>query len=737
MGLSAIRWCVLALVALAAQPSLPVAAEGFRQGAWPFRALTRPAVPATARNDWAKNPVDHFVLERLADSGLSPSCEAERLVLLRRVTFDLTGLPPTIAEQDAFLADASPDAYENVVDRLLASPHYGERWAQHWLDVVRYAETDGFKSDRLKPNAWRYRDYVIRAFNDDLPYDRFVRQQLAGDELEPENPEALVATGYLRLGPDEDNAANLHQRRQELLDEITDTAGLTFLGLTIGCAQCHDHKFDPILQTDYFRLQAFFAALTERDGATAASPAELASYAEQLARWEAATADVRRQLEELLAPERAKVASSALEKYEATIQECYLTPEESRTPEQRRIARMVERRMTFQFEDAMPDRLNKEQRARYDDLQRQLGEYASLRPRDLPQAMAVADLGPVAPQTFLLDGGSLSRPREALQPGFPEFLTDEPPEPIATPPASTGRRSQLAHWLTRPDHPLTARVIVNRVWQHHFGEGIVATPNDFGFQGGSPSHPALLDWLATELVENGWRLKHVHRLMVTSATYRQASRVVAADPGTASAMQADPENRWLWHARRRRLEGEAVRDAMLAVSRDLNDRMYGESARPELPNGVSARYAWKPDAAPEDRNRRSIYVFAKRNMRFPMFEAFDQPDLHQSCARRPTTVTAPQSLLMLNSKFTRETAEHWASRLTESNTADGALVQQAYREAFGRLPAAEELCQATTFLMEQREFLAQESELAADARREAVSDFCQALFNSNEFVTVD
>ncbi|MDZ4778843.1 MAG: DUF1549 and DUF1553 domain-containing protein [Planctomycetia bacterium] len=750
------RWLPVAL--WAAFVALPVlhayGDDGYRAGGWPFLPLARPAVPTAAVDDWAANPIDHFVLEYLSERGLRPNATADKLALLRRVTFDLTGLPPTVAEQDAFLADGTPNAYETVVDRLLASSRFGERWAQHWLDVVRYAETDGFKSDRLKPNAWRYRDYVIRAFNEDLPYDRFVRQQLAGDELEPGNPDALISTGYLRLCADEDNAANLHQRRQELLDDITDTTGLTFLGLTLGCAQCHDHKYDEILQTDYFRFQAFFAAITERDDAPAADSNGMADYHSQREAWELATADIRRQIEELLQPERDAIAKTSLEKYEASIQQCFLTPDADRTPEQRRIAEMVARRMEFQFEDTLPNKLDQENRARYDDLQKQLSEFDAQRPPAPPHAMAVAELGALAPVTHLLDGGNVDRPLQPLEPGFPEFLTSAPPEKLdcVDQAHTTGRRAQLASWLTQPDHPLTARVIVNRLWQDHFGEGIVATPNDFGFQGGAPSNPELLDWLAAELVAHGWSLKHIHRLMVTSATYCQSSFLGDDDANVQLASTADPANRRLWRARRQRLSGESIRDAMLAITGDLNLRMYGESARPELPDGVSARYAWKPDVQAADRNRRSVYVFAKRNLRFPIFEAFDQPDLNQSCARRPTTVTAPQSLLMLNSKFTREMAVKWAERLIANATDDDALVTQAYREAYGRRPTPDELERGRSFLTEQALFLepdAQQVEsqdgatVAANqtaiqnARQAAVMDFCHAVFNSNEFISID
>jgi hypothetical protein len=668
----------------------------------------------------------------------------------------LTGLPPTGAEVAAFLADDSPDAYSRLVDRLLSSPRFGERWAEHWLDLVRYAETEGFKADQLRENAFRYRDYVIDSFNRDRPFDDFIRQQVAGDELEPDNPEALIATGFLRLYADEDNAANLFQRRQEILDDVTDTTSLVFLGLTMGCAQCHDHKFDDILQTDYFRLQAFFVSMAERD-VPATTLADIATHEAELARWQEATAAVRNEIESLLQPVREDMEKFNLEKYEPAIVTCYQKPAGERTPFEEQISRMVQWRLARQFdEEVAAKKLSEGRQTRYAELKKELAEFDSLKPASLPMAMTVSDIGPEAPPTRLLDGGNWRRPTDVLEPGFPEFLGAEPPEKIALAgihrsEPTTGRRSQLAHWLTRPDHPLTARVIVNRIWQHHFGRGIVATPNDFGLQGERPTHPELLDWLAVELVENAWSLKHIHRLMVTSSTYRMTSSVTSDDENAIRAAKVDHENKLLWRANRRRLEGEAIRDAMLQVAGELNLQMHGPSARPALPVGVSERYAWEPDKEAAQRNRRSVYVFAKRNLRYPIFEAFDQPDLHQSCARRAVTITAPQSLLMLNSELTLDLSRRWAERLlAEHVNAPRELIGKVYRSAYGRNATDEEINLATVFFSEQSRLVAESAgdmlipetkDVHPDAQRsfdiEAVADFCHAVFNSNEFITVD
>jgi hypothetical protein len=666
---------------------------------------------------------------------LAFSARADKLRLLRRVTFDLTGLPPTLAEQEAFLGDAAPDAYLKVVDRLLASPRFGERWAQHWLDLVRYAESDGFKADDLRPDAHKYRDYVIRAFNADLPYDRFIRQQLAGDEMEPNNPEALLATGFLRLWPDEYNAANLEQRRQEILDDVTDTTGLVFLGLTVGCARCHDHKYDPTLQRDYFSLQAFFAPLLPRDDLPTADAAIRADFQKRMLAWETATKDVRTEMDGLLANKRADLRKGALEKFRAEIKEAVLTPPEKRTPYQQQIAAMAERQMRTAEAGAV-NKLPADLKKKYQDLEQKLAGIQPGRPAPLALAMAVSDVGPVGPPVHRLLAGDWRKPREQVSPGFPEFLgATQLDRRVSEGVRSTGLRSALARWLTRKEHPLTARVMVNRLWQHHFGVGLVPTTSDFGLTAEPVSHSDLLDYLAVEFMERGWSLKHMHRLMVTSAAYCQDSAVNAENPIQKRAMAADPDNRLLWRARRRRLEGEALRDAMLASSGELNGRMFGPSARPKLPDKIS-KYAWTPDARVEDQNRRSIYVMARRNMRFPLFDAFDLPDMHNSCARRVLTTTAPQALLLLNGEFTQErTRRIGTDLLAQYGNDDAGLVGQAYRLVWNRPATAEEIRLGVKFLSRQSQLPGDGSQ--GTLRSAAVADLCHALLNTSEFLYVD
>jgi len=733
----------LALLFLPAIVPLPANAEGTPAEARTSRMFEpprRPALPAAGPKD-STNPIDLFLQTALRKRGLSLSARADKLRLLRRVTFDLTGLPPTLAEQEAFVGDQTADAYEKVVDRLLASPRFGERWAQHWLDLVRYAESDGFKADDLRPDAHRYRDYVIRAFNTDLPYDRFLQQQLAGDEMEPDDLEARLATGFLRLWPDEYNAANLEQRRQEILDDITDTTGLVFLGLTVGCARCHDHKYDPLLQKDYFRLQAIFAPLVSRDDLPAVSATAQAEYRQRLETWEKASAPIRAEMDRLLAGRRVDLRKGALGKFRPEIQQAVLTSDEQRTPYQKQIAAIAEKQLTFS-DVAVSKKLQGSAKTRYLELEKQLAAVKPGRPEPLPTAMSVRDVGTDGPPTHRLLAGDWRKPREQVQAGFPDFLGDLPlqkqvPDGIR----STGLRSALARWLTRKDHPLTARVMVNRLWQQHFGVGLVPTSSDFGAQGEEVSHPELLDFLAVEFVDKGWSLKAMHRLMVTSAAYCQESRVDPETPAHRQALKADPGNRLLWHARRARLEGESLRDTMLLISGDLNPRMFGPSARPKLPDKIS-KYAWVPDVRPEDQNRRSIYVLARRNMRFPLFDTFDLPDMHNSCSRRLNTTTAPQALILLNGDFTRERAQKIASDLLNRHGSDDSnLVAAAYRLSWCRPATADEVRLGIQFLSRQTQRLRESgtgpARDGAAARTEAFADLCHALLNTNEFLYVD
>ncbi len=507
---------------------------------WAFRPLERPQPPEVRAAAWVRNPIDRFVLARLEAEGLRPTPEADRVTLARRACFDLTGLPPAPDEVDRLCADTSPGAWRRYVERLLDRPQYGERWAQHWLDLARFAETDGFEHDKLRPEAWRYRDWVIQALNDDLPYDEFVRLQIAGDELRPGDRAAAVATGFALCGADMPDINLQDERRHMVLNELTGAVGAVLLGLQIGCAECHDHKYDPISQADFYRLRAIFAPGV----------------------------------------------------------------------------------------DFKPHRF---------------GRVLHESRRD-------------PPMSHLMIRGDFRRPGPEVQPAFPRVanLWNDEPTPAVSGVESSGRRSSLARWLTRPDHPLTSRVIVNRLWQFHFGRGLVSTPSDFGVMGDTPSHPKLLDWLATELIRENWSLKRLHTLMLTSATYRQASRNPTPGSNHAQrqtvqtnweqARRVDPENVLLWRMNRLRLEGEAIRDAMLAASDGLSQRRGGIGVMPPLPLELKAtllKNQWQVSQDTEDHRRRSVYLFVRRNLRYPLFEAFDRPDTNASCPRRSRSTTAP------------------------------------------------------------------------------------------------
>jgi hypothetical protein len=754
-------WAVFLLLLLATQAS----SAGEPKGSdWPFVPPKRPAIPLIHRTNWVRNPLDAFVLAGLEKAGLQPNPQADKLTLLRRATFDLTGLLPTPAEREAFLADHAPDAYERLADRLLHSPQFGERWAQHWLDVVRFAETDGFKLDRLRPNAWRYRDYVIRSFNNDWPYDRFLAEQIAGDELEPNNPDALTATGFYRLHPEENNGSNYRMVRQDILDDVTDVFGTTFLGLTFGCARCHDHKFDPLTQKDYFRLQAFFTPLMQRDDLPLAPPEEQARYQRRLAKWREDTRAWRAQCDTLLAQPRKAIRQEVIDTFDADTQKALATPTRKRTPLQRQLAALANKQIDRKVARAYR-RLSKEKRAIYDDLQKKI---EAGKPEPLPVAMGVSSIDGEPPPTYRLATGNYRRPRERVQPGFPECLpavsdaSQKRREETTLLRSVANQRADLARWLCRPDHPLTSRVIVNRIWQHHMGAGIVGTPNDFGVQGEKPTHPELLDYLASELIRQGWTLKSIHRLIVTSATYQQAS-LPACNPTIEKSLAADPSNKLLWHARIKRREAESIRDAVLQVSAQLNPRMGGPSNCPLLPAIVmEGKYAWDPDEKPCDRNRRSVYVLAKRNFAYPLFAAFDQPDRVNSCPVRPSTITAPQALAMLNGEFTLDQARHLAgSLLAEHGHVPAQLIRAAYLRAFSREPDAQEIAAAEKFLLRQARLVGSPVEragagmppvprqtggLTPPARQPnprdaafaaALVDFCHALLNSAEFLDVE
>ncbi len=737
--------CLALFVALGLSFWMATDAEAARRKRlpWGYKRYDRPAIPTVKNPSWIRNPIDAFVLAGLEGGGLAPSPEASRRELIRRVTYDLTGLPPTPKEIEAFLADESEDAYEKLVDRLLASPRYGERWAMYWLDLVRYAESDGFRADGFRPTAWRYRDYVIRSFNDDKPFDRFLREQIAGDELYPNSSEAIIATAFNRHFPDEHNARNVDNRRQEILNDMTDVTGQVFLGLTMGCARCHDHKYDPLTQKDYYRLQAFFAAFSYRDDLPIAKADQRREYERKLKTWQGKTATIRAEIAKFEGPYRTRLERANKNKFIKEFQVAYDTPYEKRTPYQKQIADMVAKQVNVP-ETRLTKALKKADKAKWDKLQAELKKFDKYKPRSFAKSMGITDIGRVAPSMYILQGGSHKRPGQEVSPGFIEAIDKTEPTIVAPKHIdTTGRRAALAKWLSDPNNNhMTPRVTVNRLWQHHFGRGIVATPSDFGKQGDYPTHPELLNWLAKEFVAKGWSLKKMHRLMVTSNTYRQSSR------SNAEVHKVDPQNSYFWRMNRRRLEGEALRDAMLMVAGKLNLKMGGPSIKPMLPKGVSG---WRATKSEKERDRRSVYVVLMRNLRYPLFKLFDAPDSNESCARRHVSTNSPQALLMLNGQFSLDTAKAFASRvLRETKGESDAVVKRVYELALGRLPDAEELDLMAGFLDKQtslvRERLEQKQQLAMPTRMSkdvepafaaAVVELCHVAFNLNEFLYVD
>jgi hypothetical protein len=602
---------------------------------WSFQPVRRPAIPAVRAKDRVANPIDAFVLAKLEARGWTMAPRADRRTLIRRATLDLLGLPPSYEEIEAFARDDAPDAYERLIDRLLASPHYGERWGRHWLDVVRYAETCGYERDQVKPGVWKYRDYVIRALNEDRPYDRFVREQLAGDELPDRSEETVIATGFIRLGTWNDEPNDPQEYKYDRLEDMVHATATAFLGLTVKCARCHDHKFDPIRQTDYYRMaSAFWAGFIEPG------------------------------TRELLGGPDAKTLG-------------------------------------------------------YD-------------------VHGWTDRGADVPSLKLLKKGDPARPGPVVEPGQLSVVPalDRPLKAAPKDSKTTTRRLQMAEWIVDPRNPLAARVWVNRLWQHHFGEGLVRSPDNFGFMGERPTHPELLDWLAAELVAGGWRAKPLHRLILLSEAYRQSS----IHPRQAEYANTDAADRLWWRAQRRRLDAESLRDALLSAGGQLQAyRMGGPSFAPDIAaaalEGLSMKAAaWKA-SPPSEQGRRSVYVFSKRGLLPPFLTTFDAGDTTLPSCRRDVTTVAPQALALLNNPFVHQQSAKLARRIATAGKDRTGQVMRAWQAALGRSPRPAEIEAALAHLDAQER-------LFTEARRPepgflALASLCHVLLNTNEFVYVD
>ena len=628
---------------------------------WFFKPLGNP-VPPEAGGAWAKNEIDRFIAAKHAELSLPPAPEADRQEFIRRATFDLHGLPPSPAEINAFLNDPSPSAHETLINRLLESPRYGERWAQHWLDLARYAESDGYNQDAYRPNVWPYRDWVIESLNTDKPYDRFVREQLAGDEIAPNDPKVLTATQYLRLPIYEYNQRDVAGQWDIILTDMTDTSGELFLGLSYGCAHCHNHKFDPILQKDYYRLRAFFAPVKWRDDLTLGHPQEKAEHQRKQAAWEEATASIRKEMDEILKPLLAAKAKSATRKFNDDLQVIINKPDPERAPLEKQYMVICDRQIRLEQASAAKSIKDESVKKRFAELETELKQFDHLKPNPLQEAFVATDVGPAAPPVLM----KTRKGEQDIAPGFLTLL--EPNEPTIKPlPDSTGRRTVLANWITRPSNQLSTRVIVNRVWQYHFGRGIVATSSDFGKLGETPSHPELLDWLAQRFVADGWSLKALHRKMMLSATYRQTARIQPS----ATAAVTDPSNRYLWRFNPRRLDAEQVRDAMLAASGELDLKAGGPAEA-----GTSLR--------------RSIYTMKKRNNQTEILRALDAPAGFSSTAERQSTTTPTQALLLVNGEWPLQRARKLAEKASS--------IDDAWIRALGRPPTPAERETADQFL---------------------------------------
>jgi hypothetical protein len=744
---------------------------------WSFQPLRRPEVPS-AKGDWGRNPIDAFIAKGLADAGLKPAPPADRATLLRRVYFDLIGLPPTPAEMDAFLADTSDTAYERVVDDLLARPQYGQRWARHWLDVVRYAETNGYERDGLKPQAWRYRDWVVDAFNADQPYDQFLTEQLAGDEIDSTGAQSQIATTMLRLGPWDDEPADPLADRYDQLDDIVATTSATFMGLTLRCARCHDHKFEPFSQKDYTRWLAIFAPLKrpqkdrtdlDRD---IGPPAEVAAHQAQVKLLDAERAslvDAARAIEwqvcnqaatdrrlalaatgSAAAPSTGQGAPSKSEPAKAdaakpakplpadALAALAIEPTKRNDPQKKLVAKHAQAIAAMARDLAAADQCE-----RLDELARLLEVNKGKYPPPLAKAYIWYEEGPTAPASHVFRRGDPRSPGDEVAPGFPAVLVDAPPPGAAPTSRSTGRRLQLARWLTTPDHPLTARVMANRLWQHHFGDGIVASENDFGVMGAAPSNQPLLDWLASELVAGGWRIKRVHRMMLLSETYRMAS------VGNAAAEKLDPAGALLWRFPPRRMEAETLRDAILAASGQLNLAAGGPGIYPKISREVLETQSRPGDgwgtSSPSEIARRSVYVFVKRTLLVPELEVLDFPSTEETCEQRVVSTVAPQALTLLNGEFIHEQAQAFAQRIArEAGDDNAARIVRAYRLALGRLPTNAELARVLAFLAQQQAQIITDGKVApasnptaADAaRQQALAAMCLVIFNTNEFAYI-
>jgi hypothetical protein len=734
---------------------------------WSFQPIEKPDVPAVQHADRVRSPIDSFLLARLEERNATYAEEADKQKLLRRAYFDLVGLPPSPEEADAFLQDDSPDAYERLIDRLLDSPHYGERWGRHWLDIAGYADSEGAENDDIRPYAYRYRDYVIRSFNSDKPFDQFIREQLAGDEmvgplkgdLTSGQAEKLIATGFLQMAPDRTGSAEDRKTaHNQLVADTLKIVSTSLLGLTVGCARCHDHRFDPISQDDYYRFRAIFEPALSR--ANWQGKKRQVPWITDFDKREAELSYERQKQGVVLRAVEDQLKKLPQEKRE-TAREAFETPKAARSEEQQQL--LVDSKLNITLENVEEfDRRAAQELKRLANRRKAQQQRLGFLQAIQEKAMA---------RTFLFVRGDPNDRGPEVQPGELTILQDEKGPAIPVNDSnlpSSGRRLAYAQHLTDGNHPLVARVIVNRVWMHHFGQGLSRTPADFGMEGDPPSHPELLDWLAAEFMENGWSLKHLHKLIMTSSAYRQGSR------RTEELAHIDPDNRLLGCFMLRRLEAEIVRDSILAVSGDLNRKPFGQPVpvmidpAGEIVIGFESLNAGIPVAVVPmfgEEHRRSVYVQSRRTMPLTFMEMFDAPEMEPNCEARTTSTVAPQSLVLMNSPFILRQSMSFAERVREEAGKDvEQQVKRAWKLAFGREPTDEETADAVSFLKSQTEYFREhppeiveqvevpgsrsqfggpqvfdlliEAASAAGPETLALAQLCQMLMSSNEFLYV-
>jgi len=684
---------------------------------WLLAPPTAPKIPTVGASDQIKNPIDAFVLSKLSGKQMNPAPPANRRVLIRRLYFDMIGLPPSPEEVNRFVADQDPLAYDKLVDSLLGDARYGERWARHWLDLVRYAESDGFAIDSERPTAWRYRDYVIRAFNQDKPYDLFIKEQLAGDEAQVENDsdnaraERLLALGFLRMATWEADATSRQQLRQDYLNEVTSTTASVFLGMTVGCAQCHNHKYDPIPQRDFYRIQAFFAATT-----VAELPAPFTEGERPV--------EIKQRYREY--EDRVAAAKQELEDRKQTLKARFMELKHLSADAAEVKEFMKELNVANVFFQERDGPIFKEQAwTKYMASRDNLQHLNELLQRYRPMAYAVKDVVPPdvpgLPEIHVLRGGDLSAKAEKVEPGFLQCITGkEEPAKIPYRDETSGRRLALAEWIASPQNPLTARVMVNRLWQYHFGEGLVRTPSDFGKNGSRSSHTELLDWLAMQFVEHKWSLKAMHKLMLTSNTYQQSTQ----HPDWKKYSDIDPANELLWRMNWNRMEAEVLRDSVLSLSGRMSPERGGPGVLLDAPADVAEGFEffkWFPSEQGEQR-RRTIYTFQRRSVVNPTLEVFDSANMNSSCPRRNATTVAPQALTMLNGDLVNREAPFFANRVAkEAGPNPKAEIELAFRLVLSRPPNSFEEAKVLPLFSKFKP-------------TEALRQLGVVLFNTNEFL---